>query len=178
MKDIQFIRGRRYDSNSVVVLGKEPFIVDTGTGMLFPQLASQLKNTEMDVVNTHCHFDHVGGNHYFKGKVFAHPLDAEHIRKADEYTQKQMFGMELEPQEVQELGKEFRGWEVIHTPGHTQGSICLFKDGVLISGDTLFADGHGRTDLIGGDEKQMQATLEKLEALDYEVLLPGHGERI
>ncbi|MEM4197203.1 MAG: MBL fold metallo-hydrolase [Candidatus Anstonellaceae archaeon] len=68
--------------------------------------------------------------------------------------------------------------KIIHTPGHTPGSICIFEKNtkVLFSGDTLFAANiPGRTDL-GGSEKQIQESLKKLEKLKWRVLCPGHGE--
>jgi len=73
------------------------------------------------------------------------------------------------------LPTDFHGWRVIHTPGHTQGSVCLYDGETLISGDTLFADGYGRTDLLGGDEAQMDYSLKRLADLEYSLLLPGHG---
>jgi glyoxylase-like metal-dependent hydrolase (beta-lactamase superfamily II) len=68
--------------------------------------------------------------------------------------------------------------EVIETPGHTPGSVCLFEHntGLLFSGDTKFANGgYGRTD-IGGSEKELMKSLELIESLDYTVLCPGHGD--
>ena len=68
--------------------------------------------------------------------------------------------------------------EVLHTPGHTEGSVCLFdRDaGVLLSGDTLFAGSWGRTDLPGGSDEAMAASLARLGGLDDRVrVLPGHG---
>jgi hydroxyacylglutathione hydrolase len=70
--------------------------------------------------------------------------------------------------------------EVLHTPGHTEGSVCLLArdDRLLLSGDTLFAGSWGRTDLPGGSEDQMAASLARLSALDDRVgVLPGHGDR-
>jgi len=66
-------------------------------------------------------------------------------------------------------------FEVIHTPGHTRGGICLFDGEILISGDTIFANGGiGRMD-IGGSYEDMINSLEKLKNLNSEYLLPGHG---
>jgi glyoxylase-like metal-dependent hydrolase (beta-lactamase superfamily II) len=67
---------------------------------------------------------------------------------------------------------------VLHTPGHTEGSVCLYAedDGFLFSGDTLFAGGWGRVDLPGGDPGAMVESLGRLNALDDPVrVLPGHG---
>ena len=67
---------------------------------------------------------------------------------------------------------------VLHTPGHTEGSVCLLEteSGLLLSGDTLFAGGWGRTDLPGGSEEQMAESLGRLAGLDDRLrVLPGHG---
>lgn len=66
---------------------------------------------------------------------------------------------------------------VIHTPGHTPGSVCLLCETTLFSGDTLFAGSCGRTDLPGGDWATIQASLKKLAGLEANLwVLPGHGE--
>ena len=68
--------------------------------------------------------------------------------------------------------------QVLHTPGHTEGSVCLFEPeaGLLFAGDTLFADGWGRTDLPGGSEEQIIESLGRLAGLPDGVrVLPGHG---
>jgi hydroxyacylglutathione hydrolase len=65
---------------------------------------------------------------------------------------------------------------VLHTPGHTPGSICLIGDGCVFSGDCLFAGGIGRTDLAGGDDRAMMESLRRLTALDPGLgVYPGHG---
>jgi glyoxylase-like metal-dependent hydrolase (beta-lactamase superfamily II) len=68
--------------------------------------------------------------------------------------------------------------EVLHTPGHTEGSVCLLSadDRLVLSGDTLFAGGWGRVDLPGGSAEQMVASLERMAILDDATrVLPGHG---
>jgi glyoxylase-like metal-dependent hydrolase (beta-lactamase superfamily II) len=67
---------------------------------------------------------------------------------------------------------------VLHTPGHTGGSVCLLAtdDGLLFSGDTLFAGGWGRTDLPGGSADELAASIARLSELEDRVrVLPGHG---
>lgn len=66
---------------------------------------------------------------------------------------------------------------VLHTPGHSPGSVSLLGDGFLLSGDTLFMEGVGRTDLPGGSQKQLEQSIrEKIMTLpDNTVVLPGHG---
>jgi glyoxylase-like metal-dependent hydrolase (beta-lactamase superfamily II) len=77
------------------------------------------------------------------------------------------------------LGPDSGDWIVWHTPGHSAGSVCLYSSAekTLVSGDTLFNAGFGRTDLPGGDLSALEASLTRLMALSPEtVVLPGHGE--
>lgn len=68
-------------------------------------------------------------------------------------------------------------FSVLHTPGHTPGSVCLRCENTLFSGDTLFADSCGRTDLAGGSSAQIMQSLARLAALSEDLtVLPGHGE--
>jgi len=175
---VWFIHGEQFDSNSVLVKSDIVFLVDTGTGMnaaLKRDLAA-IGLVPEAIVNTHCHFDHTGGNAAFKAPVYIHEKDLPYLASGDaEHTACSMFCKAMPRSKPLPLPAEFHGWKVIHTPGHTEGSICLLKDGVLITGDTLFADGVGRTDLPGGDESALQASLAKINEINYRVALPGHG---
>lgn len=182
INDVVFIEGLGYDSN-VYLIGD--IIVDTGAGSNPDYLFSEIKNAGINpkdiscIVNTHCHYDHVGGNTLFDADIFIHHLDASTLEKADKMTSvSYMFGKSLEPMVVAKKLKEgdkIAGFKVIHTPGHTPGGICLFDGEILISGDTVFAHGgFGRID-IGGNLEDMQNSLERLNNLDVEFLLPGHG---
>ncbi|HNS15808.1 MAG TPA: MBL fold metallo-hydrolase, partial [Syntrophorhabdaceae bacterium] len=73
-----------------------------------------------------------------------------------------------------------RAFQVIPTPGHSPGSLCLYwkEKRTLISGDTLFYMGVGRTDLPGGDAELLAESIKRLAELDIEHLIPGHGELI
>jgi glyoxylase-like metal-dependent hydrolase (beta-lactamase superfamily II) len=68
--------------------------------------------------------------------------------------------------------------EVLHTPGHTNGSICLYDEAkkIIFSGDTFFIEGIGRTDLPSGDMEALKKSLKRLASLDIEKVYPGHGE--
>jgi glyoxylase-like metal-dependent hydrolase (beta-lactamase superfamily II) len=71
-------------------------------------------------------------------------------------------------------------FQVIQTPGHSPGSICLYweEEKLLISGDTLFYMGFGRTDLPGGDQDALVNSIQRIAGLDIEYLIPGHGEML
>ncbi|MFH1424258.1 MAG: MBL fold metallo-hydrolase [archaeon] len=175
------------DSNSYLLMGEKNILIDSG-GIGFEkeriaQIEQVLKLSELDlIINTHCHGDHIGGNKLLKeagAKLAVHKLDAPHVEVADEYTIMQPAeGVEVDIKF--EEGEKFAGFEVIHTPGHSEGSICLYdsETKTLISGDTIFPQGVGRTDFIGGNIEKLHESLKKLRELDVENLLAGHMEPI
>jgi glyoxylase-like metal-dependent hydrolase (beta-lactamase superfamily II) len=177
------------DSNIYLVNGDT--IVDSGTGSNFVRLYEIFKKMKLDfdninnIVNTHMHWDHIGGNGFFKNaKVHIHENDSEVLEKGDgEMCNAHYFNGNMKSMKVERKlkeGDELFGFKILHTPGHTPGSICLLdiKDKILISGDTIFADGVGRTDLPGGSEEEMEKSLERLSSLKIEKILPGHGEPV
>ena len=183
MSDIVFIIGYNYDSNCYLI--DKNTLVDTGAGLNKDYLFSKLRENGVEpedieiIVNTHCHFDHIGGNHFFpNAKIAVHRLDAVSMRNKDTLgTSMSAFGDEGNSRVDIELeeGDEVSGFKVIHTPGHTSGGICLWDGENLISGDTIFAGGGvGRMD-IGGDYADMKNSVEKLLKLDVKNIYPGHG---
>jgi len=180
------------DSN-IYVLGDT--VIDAGTGFNFTRLYQLMKILKLDlkdikhVVNTHAHFDHVGGNGYFiDAEIAIHEADADIVEKGDaEKSYADFFDGKLKPRPVKTRlnegdvvsagGMEF---EVIHTPGHTPGSICLYdkKSATLFTGDTVFSDGIGRTDMPGGNDQHLQASLDKISPFKVKRLLPGHGDPV
>ncbi|MFH1172365.1 MAG: MBL fold metallo-hydrolase [Nanoarchaeota archaeon] len=190
--DIAMISLSSSDSN-IYIIGDTVF--DSGTGFNFVRLKTFLGFMKKEygdfkqVFNTHEHFDHIGGNGYFlNAKVGIHEAAAPVIENADEemavadyfdgkLIPKQV-GVKLKDGDIIKAGeKEFK---VIHTPGHTPGSVCFYceKEKLLISGDTVFADGIGRTDVPGSDPEAMKKSLEKLSKLSIEKILPGHGPHV
>jgi len=183
--DIFMIEGSGFDSNIYVF---DEVIIDTGTGDNIEYMLNSLKKADLNpsdisrIVNTHCHFDHVGGNKYFDSRLAIHGKDAPALENGDPIaTVAYMFGRRIEPRKVDfklAEGDEIHDFKVIHTPGHTIGSICLYNGETLISGDTVFADGgFGRYD-IGGNMSMLKESLERLSKLDVEYLLPGHGPAV
>ncbi len=164
-------------------------VIDSGTGFNFTRLFDVfriIKKSPNDVkwvINTHCHYDHIGGNGYFlNAKIAIHETEAQVLEKADVVLSNAVFfNGKLHSMKVEKRLKEgdvLDGLKVVHTPGHSPGSICLYdpKEKILFSGDTIFSDGVGRTDIKGGDEEALAASLEKIQKIDIKKLLPGHGE--
>ncbi|HEX2050703.1 MAG TPA: MBL fold metallo-hydrolase [Actinomycetota bacterium] len=140
------------------------------------------------IVATHAHFDHVVAAERVRALTGApfrlHRADRPVLDWYQE-SGRLFLGIELPPppdvDEGLDEGDVVRaggvGLEVLHTPGHSPGSVCLVADGVVFSGDTLFASSVGRTDLPGGDADALFAAIrDKLFALDDDVrVYPGHG---
>ncbi len=186
MSSVAFIIGYNYDSNYVLI--DDNILVDTGAGLNKDYLFSKIRENGVEpddiemVVNTHCHFDHIGGNYFFpNAKIAIHRLDAISIRNKDTLgTSMSVFENEGNCRVDIELedGDKIADFEVIHTPGHTKGGICLWDGENLISGDTIFAGGGvGRMD-IGGDYNDMKNSVLRLTELDVKNIYPGHGPHV
>jgi glyoxylase-like metal-dependent hydrolase (beta-lactamase superfamily II) len=137
------------------------------------------------IVSTHGHWDHIGDNAAVAaetGAVIAvHPLDRDRLIDPQPLWAPFEIPPSVPAVELAE-GGEVRFGEirlrVLHTPGHTTGSVCLLSadDGLLFSGDTLFAGGWGRVDLPGGSAEEMAASIARLtEHEDQLAVFPGHG---
>ncbi len=179
------------DADSNIYLNKDT-LIDSGVGFNFTRLMDVLRvfKSSLDsiktIINTHYHFDHIGGNGYMtNAKIWIHEADASVLEKGDEEaTVADFFGKQMRPMKVEKKLKDGDKipfgdltLEVIHTPGHTPGSICLYepKGKLLFTGDTIFPDGFGRTDLPGGDANQLKKSIEKVLKLKVDKILPGHG---
>ncbi len=128
------------------------------------------------IINTHGHSDHISGNLLLKRKygvpVCIHTYDAGCLNDlGDDLSPVNVL---LEDGELLKLGHVTL--KVMHTPGHSLGSISLVGETLVFTGDTLFAGGIGRTDFEGGSDCDMRVSLQKLVGLpeDY-VVYPGHG---
>ena len=128
------------------------------------------------ILLTHGHFDHVGGVQFLAQRtdcpVYIHPGE---LSLPESFTDGPLI-YTANYDEGDTLALAGLSWKVLHTPGHTPGSVCLVCEDTMFSGDTLFMDSCGRTDFPGGSVAQMQKSLQRLAALpgDYKVL-PGHG---
>jgi len=189
------------DCNMYLVdCGSKLVLIDTGGGGGVAMMLGNIRRMGFDpgfldiAFNTHCHYDHIGGNKTIKEatgcKIAAHEAEKEEIESLGELTLYQMAresGLSFEPTDIdislrggQLVKVEEVEFEVIHTPGHTPGGISLvIRDGritSLFSGDT--ASAQGRLGFINGpgfDLPDWKCSIKKLLALKPDRLFPGHG---
>ena len=167
---------------------REAIAIDTATPCLAwvaDELAARDWTLKL-IVSTHGHWDHIGDNaavaDHTGADIAVHPLDRERLTHPKPVLSAPFQIVPSIPAVDLAEGGEVRFGEirltVLHTPGHTEGSVCLLdRDrGLLFSGDTLFAGGWGRVDLPGGDPVAMVTSLARLTELEDAVeVLPGHG---
>jgi hydroxyacylglutathione hydrolase len=163
-------------------------IVDPGAdpGRIFLEI-SRLSLRPVLILNTHGHLDHTGANkdmkEHYGVPLLIHAADSGLLNSIEQSELRFLLGAKdsppadnfLEDGQALPLGRS--SLHVLHTPGHTPGSVCFLGDHFLLSGDTLFFEGVGRTDLPGGSARQLEESIRaKILTLDDSLtVLPGHG---
>ena len=176
---------------NVYVLGdeesREAIAVDTARPCV-PWLTGELAArgwTLKLIVSSHGHWDHIGDNaelqQHTGADIAVHPLDRWWLTTPVPFMAPFPIPPSVPAVDLAEGGEIVFGevrLRVLHTPGHTEGSVCLHAAdaGLLLSGDTLFAGGWGRVDLPGGSPERMVESIDRLRSFDDTVrVLPGHG---
>lgn len=173
----------------------EDFTLVIDPGGDFHRIQPLIPDKVTHIVLTHAHFDHIGA---VNAVLDAYPDAKLCVGEYEDISNqgiievmKDALGIYFErlninknnyvipkPDILLKDGDDLLGFTILHTPGHTNGSICLYneKEGVLFSGDTLFNNGYGRTDL-NGNEYDLVQSLNKIMALDSSTsVYPGHNE--
>ena len=167
---------------------RKAVVIDPGGNV--SDILETLQKHQLDVVmivNTHGHFDHIGGNRQLleatSAELLIHQDDRQLMDLALEHAA--VYGLQTEASPAptrelvgdEELSVGELSLQVIHTPGHSPGGICLYVEDCLLVGDTLFAGSIGRTDLPGGDHQLLISGIKaKLLPLpDATRVCPGHG---
>ena len=166
---------------------REAIAIDTATPCLdwVTQILAERGWTLKLIVSTHRHWDHIGDNAAVAdatgAQIAAHVLDRHGLEQPTRANSPFLIPPSVPAIDLAE-GSEIRfgeiTLEVLHTPGHTEGSVCLLakSERLLFTGDTLFAGAWGRTDLAGGSEEQLVDSLSRLSGMDDDLrVLPGHG---
>ncbi len=184
-----FIKGLLHNNNYVLIdeITKEAILIDCtkSDDDIMEYIISQNAKLKY-ILLTHGHYDHIMGLTYYKNKYdidfWIHKDDAILIenlksftRLKDPITDTPKINNTFDETKIFNLGnKEIK---VIHTPGHSKGSVCFLIDNFLFSGDTMFYETHGRTDLYGGNYNEILQSLKTLLKLPKNTIVyPGHGE--
>jgi glyoxylase-like metal-dependent hydrolase (beta-lactamase superfamily II) len=178
--------------NTYFIHGKKRILVDPGHYQLFGHVKDGLSRlslspTDIDVVIvTHGHPDHIEAVKTFVGSstwVAIPRMEMRFIREVAPHYGEALGVPNFEPDILLQEGDMKIGdltFQVMHTPGHSPGSICLYwpEKKVLFTGDVVFNQGVGRTDLPGGNGQDLKASIRKLSKLEVDHLLSGHGDVI
>ena len=176
--------------NTFLIKGEKKILIDPGHYHLMNHIQEGLSDLSLTledidlVIITHAHPDHIEGIKAFTGSstlIAVSKNDMDLLQGvAPQYgntPETSDFKIDIFLQEGDlQVGNTV--FQIISTPGHSPGSLCLYwtEHKVLITGDVVFNQGIGRTDLPGGDGKTLKQSIIKLSQLDVEYLLPGHGD--
>lgn len=189
--EIKTVTVGRGETNCYIVFKRETgeaSVIDPGAQA--ERILAVIRENRLQVKNiflTHGHFDHILAVQQLKeatgARVVIHRDDADCLvdSHAALYSSIMSEPFRAVPADVCLVGGERTAVgdveaEFIHTPGHTPGSVCIIMDNVIFTGDTLFAGDVGRTDLPGGDRRELAMSLRVLAMLPHDyIIYPGHG---
>jgi hydroxyacylglutathione hydrolase len=178
-----------FSQNSYIIIDvKKEYQVVIDPGNFFELLRDKIKENKYPLKKiflTHGHFDHVESAaalcDYFSVECVIHNADMKLLKRASNYS------LLIENREIKiptmittydrNEKKNENDFHVFHTPGHTPGSVCLTREGLIFCGDTLILGGIGKTELPGGNPQQLKETVNKMftQFHDDMMVFPGHG---
>ena len=169
--------------------GSHAMIIDPSASPKAALAALESEGAVLDgILLTHGHFDHIPSLDTLRdatgAPAYIHKEDAIMLTDGKKNAFYELFNRERTYRAAEVLlshGDRIRFGDealtVFHTPGHTHGSVCFLADGMIFSGDTIFADTYGRCDLWNGDINKMRDSLRLLRSIDPSLTLyPGHGK--
>ncbi|MDD7293995.1 MAG: MBL fold metallo-hydrolase [Oscillospiraceae bacterium] len=177
--------------NCYVIVTEKKHVVAVDVGGDAQKILQYLKENDLQLTKillTHGHYDHIGGVAELQATtgatVYIHEADAPMLSDNMLNLAQWIVGHAVPPvtdykvlQDGDEIVQDECTFHVLHTPGHTKGSVCYQLEHTLFTGDTLFRLSRGRTDFPGGSDDELYASLQRLKQLDGEYdVLPGHNE--
>ena len=176
--------------NAFLINGEKKILVDPGHYHLFDHVRDGLSRLSLSprdidiLIITHGHPDHMESIKVFTdlpAMIAISETEVDFIKKSAPHYGEVLGISSFEPDILLKEGDLTVGnvtFNVIHAPGHSPGSICIYwhDKKVLFTGDVIFDQGIGRTDLPGGDGQELKQSIKRLSRLDVEYLLPGHGD--
>jgi glyoxylase-like metal-dependent hydrolase (beta-lactamase superfamily II) len=184
----KMVKGVFFTNTYIISKDDKCIIVDPGLGFEGVQEEIKAKYQVEAILITHGHIDHIDGIKYFDCPVYIHKDDENNLYDSD-LSLYSMMKMKTpfkkgnvniitveDNSEFELLGYKFK---VLHTPGHTRGSVCYNYGNKVLSGDTLFKMSCGRTDFPTGNQSKMRESLKKIVSTysDSFVVYPGHDEK-
>ena len=180
--------------NTYLIDGSARVLIDPGHRAMFDHVEKGLGELNLGVEDidvilcTHGHPDHLEAVQLFKGKNAKFAVGEIEWQWIDTVGRQMATAMGVDLDAIRpdfflqegELNLKDLEFKVYHTPGHSPGSVCLYQpeQKALFTGDLVFKDGVGRTDLPGGDGEQLKTSIWRLKDLDVEWLMSGHGDVI
>ena len=185
MLEIRVITSGVVETNTYILTAdgsREAVIIDPASDLVY-EFVKKNEFIPVLIINTHGHFDHIAGNHLFEGVDIAIHKQDEYMLYSPEDNLSKLFEQEIISPEAGVILKEGDildiaglSLSILHTPGHTEGSISVLCEDVVFTGDTLFCGTIGRTDLPHGDYEKITQSIKKLMDLDDDIMVyPGHG---
>lgn len=176
--------------NAYLLMGQKNILIDPGHYAFLSHVRDGLDRLSLSTVDmdllliTHGHPDHMEGVRAFADQdtlIALHREEVEFIRKVAPHYGDALQLPDFQPHILLQEGDLAVGdlqFQVIHTPGHSPGSVCLYwpKRKALFTGDVVFNHGIGRTDLPGGNGQTLKESIKRISTLEVEYLLPGHGD--
>lgn len=187
--NIKILTDGKYGENSYIIYDEKGVcaLIDPVSSEVF-DFIKENSLVPGAVLLTHGHFDHISGLESvlasYSVPLYIHTNDAEMLSDPEKNAS-MLFEMRptvctAKPKIVTDGEKINIGnmeFKTVHTPGHTSGSVCYFCEDAVFSGDTIFADGYGRTDLYGASEEELRDSVVKLSGmLVGKTIYPGHGK--
>lgn len=173
------------ENTYIIRNNNECILIDPGSDLEIDlkKIKEEIKDLKLlAILCTHNHFDHIGGIHNFDVPAYMHKEDIKTIKEQKIWARLIINKNIIIPKEILPTTEQMKignfEFKVIHTPGHSKGSVCFLFNTCIFTGDTLFKGTYGRTDIPHSNKKDIIKSLKLLSSLDENLdVYPGHGSK-